>query len=217
MPVGRNSEHVNIDEVEAYIQSALARAEDLFQAVHSLPNVDEQGDSECPFAEELYAKKEECQKEVQGCLSRLQGHLSAVEEAIARINGDQELVSAHGAQLHGDRAKGHFSQAEGELGALCKRYEKLRDRIEETIERIEEILAEAATKQFPGRQPRRWPGGGGKGPNPPGEPTGQGPGGSGADQELEALFELDKQRISDRGRQEDRVLPREAREDRHYE
>jgi len=74
----------------------------------------------------------------------------------------------------------------------------MRDRILSAIKRIEKVLREAATKQFPGREPREWPESG------DGASPSQGDGGSPSldptesEQELEDLLEIDSSRAPGR-------------------
>jgi len=145
----------NIPKIEQLLEAVIGMAERLHSAVAALPDADEEGNSECPFAEDLYAAAEELRAEVESWLEQLEEHLTEVGEEIGRIKGDLTVVSAHQDQLHGDRAREHFSQAEVELAALYKRYLALRDRLEEVIEAVKEILQEAAGKKWPGGKPRR--------------------------------------------------------------
>jgi len=43
----------------------------LLRAARQLAEVDEDGYSECPFAEQLYAEKEEAQRDAEICLKKL--------------------------------------------------------------------------------------------------------------------------------------------------
>jgi len=180
-----------IKEIESIIGCAVLDAQKLQQSSGSLPNVDQEGDSECPFAEQLYAKHEELRKKVQRHLAKLHECLAVVDDQIREYGHDLAVVSAHKDRLNRDRPRDHFSEAEAELASLYKRCLQVRVRVEEAIRFVDEVLQQAATKRFPGRLPRdREQSGGpvaGRGdPNPVGD------GKSGADRELAELFEMDR-------------------------
>lgn len=186
----------NFGQVESDLQAAESKAEALQRAVQSLPRVDEDGHSDCPFAEELYAKKDKLQEELQGLVERLQSHHAAIEKEIARIKNNMVVISAQQDQLHGDRPREHFSEAEAELAALYKRYVRLRDRVADAIEAVLKVLSDACSKQYPGGKPRENPWAGEGDPGPGQEPLIPRRPPGGADQELEDLFEMDSRRKS---------------------
>ena len=150
----KTHESPSIQAIEQSIETVIGKAEALRSAVSSLPEVDKEGQSDCDFAEELYAKKEELQEQVRAGLQELAEHLRDVTQEMQKIKGDLAVVSAHQDQLNGDRAREHFSEAEVHLAALYKRYRKLRDRLEEVIEVVREVLEEAASKRWPLGKPR---------------------------------------------------------------
>ena len=67
MLAGGESEGKDVDLQAACdcIRKTDRAVEELVQAARVLPRVEEDGTSECPFAEELYARKEEAQMEVE--------------------------------------------------------------------------------------------------------------------------------------------------------
>jgi len=184
---------ITIKEIESIIGVAVMDAQKLQQSTGSLPNVDQEGNSECPFAEQLYAKHEELRKKVQWHLAKLHDCLAVVDDQIRKYGHDLAVVSAHKDRLNRDRPRDHFSEAEVQLATLYKRCLQVRGQVEEAIRFVDEVLQQAATKRFPGRLPRdRQQSGGpviGRGdPNPVGD------GKSGADRELAELFEMDRSR-----------------------
>ena len=156
-----------------------------------LPKVNpDDGSSDCPFAETLYAKMEEKREIVQGLLEYLQGVQTTVNEAIQRCEKNKAVVGADQEQLHGEEAKDQYSEADSALAAEHKRLCELRDRIQQVMEVAHKALSMAAAKQFPGRKPRDEFGNpvppSPRGPTPPWLP--------GTDEELDDLFEIDRRR-----------------------
>jgi len=174
---------LDLKAVEEYLGRAEQKAEELWQALDSLPEVDEEGGSDCPFAKELYEKKEALQQEVETALHTLKEYSEEVQKEIVRVKGNMVVISSREDQLHGDRAREHFSEAEVKLAAQYKRLLRLRDRIQEVIEKIEDVIRAARSRVFPGGQRE-----GAKTPAHPVE--------GGADEELEALLELEWDRPS---------------------
>ena len=148
-------ETITIAEIEAFLQKAAKCVEELLRAASQLPKVDENGSSECPFAEELYAKKEEAQKKVQQCLPQLNIYRGWVGQEINRCKKNLVVISAHQDMLNRDRPRRYFSQAETKLAALYKKLLTLREKIDQMIKKIQEALREAAQKQYPGKIPQK--------------------------------------------------------------
>jgi len=182
-------QRVNIEQVEQFLSAAKSKAEELSQSTHSLPPVNEDGSSECDFAEEQYAKHEELRTELQGLLAQAHEYLTAVEEAITQLGHDLAVISAHEDRLHRDTPRAHFSEAEARVAALYNRYRQLKAQIVETIEYIDQVLQEASIKRFPGGIPRKWPGL--PATVPARTKAAESHAGVYAEQELDALFEMD--------------------------
>ena len=187
-----SKERLDIAEIEVSVRRGESRVRELIDAMSILPRVDPDGSLECPFAEELYAKMEEKREIVQGLLEYLQGVQTAVSEAIQWCEKNQAVVGAGRERLHGERAKDQYSDADSAVAAEHKRLCMLRDRIRQVMEVAHKALSMAAAKQFPGRKPRGpvvGPVGGGTLPR---VPVVRNPTTPGADQEVEDLFEIDR-------------------------
>lgn len=183
---------LTIQEMQGIVTAAVSDAKQLQQSTGSLPKVDQEGDSECPFAEELYAKHEELRKKVQQRIAELHECLGVVAEQIRKYGNDLVVVSTHEDELNRDRPRAHFSEAEAQLAAVYKRYLQLQNRIEQAILFINDVLEQASAKRFPGKIPQERPQlGGASGAlaaQTDSNPVGDGK--SGADRELTALFEM---------------------------
>jgi len=186
-----DKQSITIKQIESIIATAVSNAQKLQQSSSSLPKVDEEGNSECPFAEQLYAKHEELRKKVQKALAKLHECLAVVDDKIRKYGHDLAVVSAHKDRLNRDRPREHFSEAEAELAALYKQCIQVRERVEEAIRFVDEVLQQAATKRFPGGFPRDRQQSGGPVVGPV-DPNPVGDGKSGADRELAELFETDR-------------------------
>lgn len=150
----QNKKQMCMADVQSHLSEAQSSIEELQTAARQLPKVEKDGSSECPFAEELYAKKEDAQKHAVCCQSQLHECLQWVQEQIQSCSNDLVVISAHQNQLHKDRPREHFSDAEAKLAALYNKFVKLRETIEETIEEIQKAILEAIQKQFSDKSPK---------------------------------------------------------------
>lgn len=184
-----SSERPSLESITQHAESLKALAEELVRAVRQLPRVEPDGTSECSFAEELYAKKEELEQQLRTRYGVLHSDLQFVESEIQRCKNNLVVVRARHDQLNGDRAREQFSQAEVELSDYYERCVQTRDRVQEAIQFVQGILDAAASKKYPGHH--------GTGLNRETRAPTQGSSDAPAlDGELEGLFELDRGRRS---------------------
>ena len=176
--------NVNLKEAEKGLESTKQCMEDLDRSVHSLPSVDEDGNSECPFAEELYAKKEELQEKLEARLKDLFEMMKAVDAEIARCKKNLAVVTAHQDRIHSEKVRDQYSDEELSLAARIKQLIKIREQIQEAIKAVQKALAEAKARYYPGKKPEKWPGISDDSPTPPLTE-------SDADRELDDLLELE--------------------------
>lgn len=200
---------VDLSALDSFLQATGQLAEELLRAANSLPEVSEDGGSECPFAEELYADKEEKQRELEGRFQQLHVYKQAVEELISKCDNDLVVVASHQDRIHGDKAREHYSQAEVELAAKRRQFLKTRLEIEEMIKKVDQALRESVSKRYPGKIPQKWPGIWSDSDVPPDDdvlhPIEQ----KNAEQELDDLFSLDRLRNADQPDRPDRPTDRE--------
>lgn len=152
-----NKKRITVAEVESFLATAQSCVQELLMAARQLPKVDGDGYSECDFAEQLYATKEEAQKKTQGCLEKLGEYQSWVEEQIGRCQANLSTVSSGKSALSTDGPRDRLSEAEEKLSAFCKKLGKLREKIDEVFRQMQSAIKEASQKQFPGRIPRKNP------------------------------------------------------------
>jgi hypothetical protein len=130
----------------------------LQDALSVLPRVDPDGSSECPFAEQLFAQKEEPEAEVIKGVSDmkdlLQSAQDCVREARQKVKGKwvdpKRYELASNAKMYYDaRSTDSFEEA-CYLQALCDH-----KRIQNALERADELLRKSRAKQWPLGRPKR--------------------------------------------------------------
>jgi len=129
--------------------------EDLENKIGVLPKVDENGSSECPFAEDLYTAKEEAEEKVREALPTLCAYQSILEDELDRCRTNLERISLDAQSINMSTAKDHYGRAESLQEAQYRRVDLQRAAVAEMIARGNKALAESATKKFPGREPQR--------------------------------------------------------------
>ena len=182
-----NKRNVDLKEAEKCLESTKKCMEDLDRSVHSLPSVDEKGNSECPFAEELYAKKEELQKTLEARLKDLFEMMKAVDAEIKRCGKNLAVVTAHQDRIHSETVRDQYSDEELKLAARIKQLTEIREQIQKAIKAVQEALAESKARYYPGSEPGEWPAISDDSPAPPLP-------GSDAEGELNDIYEYEKER-----------------------
>lgn len=173
------------------IQKAESLTKELLGAVRQLPRVNEEGSSECPFAEELYAKKEKVQKEAQSFLKELDEYSRWASDEITRYRDSLTVILAGKEALSNNNAINRFTEAEVKLAALARKLSRVRDQICEAFRRLQAAIKESSQKQFPGRIPREIPQFSIPGSSPQEQYKGSNHSGSALDDELKHIIMMD--------------------------
>jgi len=147
-------ETCTIEGGEEAVRKANKCAKNLGKATRELPKVNDDGSSECGFAEELYAKREETLDEAHGHLRTLDKYSRWAAEEIKHLKDNLTVILAGKEALHKDSPRNRFSDAEVKLAASCRKLVRLRESIKKVFKLLQKTIKEAYEKQFPGRIPR---------------------------------------------------------------
>ena len=120
-----------------------------------LPRVDGKGQSECGWAEDLYAENEELIKKVTQNLKKLREHLSVVEKVITGHRKNLEQIRMDANSLHLSKAKKQYSFAELSQEFLYKKALEKKKALKDLFSWAEKVLNLAREKRFPGGEPRK--------------------------------------------------------------
>ena len=150
-------DQICIAEVEKHIEKSKSDIEKLKRAMELLPKVADDGDSECPFAEQLYAEKEEALEKANASLKQLDEYRQWVEDEIGKCKNDLTVITAHQEQLHKDQPRRHYSEAEAKVAATLKHLAKVKEEIAELFEQMQESIQQASQKQYPHKIPEKYP------------------------------------------------------------
>lgn len=121
----------------------------------SLPRMDEDGGSDCPFAEELYAKKEEVEEKLAAAVQALESCLPLLDREISRCRSNLAIISSDRQKLNSQEAGNGYSAAEGEVTKQLRKAVGDRKSVVNALKRARTALEIAKSQKFPGRKPQR--------------------------------------------------------------
>ena len=128
--------------------------DDLEQAMTVLPHVEEDGSSECHFADELYAKKEELEKQVKDAVQRMQDYDADLAREDRRLRTNQTQIQADGSRLQLPQTQDCYGKAESQTEKQCRELAQDRDAIAVVMSRALGVLQVSQRRKMPGREPR---------------------------------------------------------------
>lgn len=146
---------LNIRDLDSAMASFRSELEHLSKRIDILPRVEKDGSSECHFAEDLYADKEEAAEKVAQRLRDISGYMPLVEREITRCCNNLTTISSDKGRLRDDEAIAQYQHA---LRAQQHHYQKAVERrkaLQELIQQAEQLLSKANAKQYPGKKPKK--------------------------------------------------------------
>lgn len=123
----------------------------------ALPEVNEDGSSECPFAEDLYAKKEALEKQVTQDLRTLKRYGQVLDYEIQRCQHNQAKIQADGTKLNLQEASGHYSQAADAQQHQLQSAIEDKDAVSVVMSKAQAVLNVSRTRKYPGKEPQERP------------------------------------------------------------
>ena len=141
----------NINSTMNYMQNLLSTLE---TKINVLPRVDENGNSECHFAEDLYAQKEEAVEKVRNYLNRLRRSIQLLEEELSGLHRNLSLIRKDGYSIHVQGAKDRYKNGMEALEKHINNNREKKNKILTLIYKAEEMLNMAETKRWPLGNPK---------------------------------------------------------------
>lgn len=128
---------------------------DLETATSSLPYVKENGESECPFAESLYAKKEELEEQVSGKLNVLTGYLMELDAERLRCQKELDSIQEDYKTLNLQETSDHYAEAVLRQKEKIRSIHERKDAVSAVLVRAQAVLKRSKGRKFPGRKPQQ--------------------------------------------------------------
>ena len=163
------------------LESISKLVDELETATSTLPYVNESGESECPFSENLYAKKEELEEQVSGKENLLAGYLMELDAEKLRCQKELDKIQEDYRKLNLQQTSDHYAEAILAQQEKCRSIEDDREAVSIVLVTLKAVLKMAKERKFPGRKPQtHFPipvGASGTLPPPPQSPGPQSPAG----------------------------------------
>lgn len=147
----RSEEGYRPDEASARWVAGETANKRLREQLSKLPPVDNEGHSECPFAETLYAEKEEAERRLVVVMDNVSSYLPVIDATLTSAKRDWEAIRAKVDTLHLEDAKGELRAAEQNARRWVGSLEDERGKFTELLARMKETLAVSRGRSFPGR------------------------------------------------------------------
>jgi len=145
----------SLEEMSSAMIAMRNNLKDLHKSLGMLPGVDEKGRSECEFAEDLYAQKEEDAQKVSFQLKALQNYLEPLEKEISRCRKNLEQIRSDGRQLYTESAKEEYLHAEAAAASLYNQVVSRKKELIQLISRAKDALKKAKVKRWPLGEPKK--------------------------------------------------------------
>ena len=140
--------------------------EELDSVVRSLPRVDRDGGSECPFADKIYAKKELAAHKVAELLVQAREALAVTDNEIDRLNHNIDIIVRDSDEVVTPATQKKYDDASTSEREQLSRAQKSWDMLKAAIIEMERTLAYAEKLSYPGMPVQRVP----PKPEPPPDP-----------------------------------------------
>jgi hypothetical protein len=127
---------------------------DKLESAMALPHVDEDGNSECPWAERLYAKKEELEVQVTNDVEKMKCYSKGLNKEKQRCERNLAQLQADRGELNLPEPSEYYSNA---IEAQQRQLQSVIDDIDAVsivLKRAEAVLKVSRTRKFPGGEPQ---------------------------------------------------------------
>ena len=121
----------------------------------ALPIVAENGNSECPFAEDLYAEKDEKAEEVKRFLDQISCYVPLLEKKIEEKIRHLNILTIDSKNINYEKAVEGYHEAEEMAKVHIEEAKREKRELLDLIERAKQLLKEAEEKKYPGKKPEK--------------------------------------------------------------
>ena len=144
---GKGYEGLRLDEL---MQSEIKPAiKELDTEVRELPRLDRNGQSECPFAAQLYAQKERKAAKVAELLTRMRYKLETIDTEIVRCLKNLHVVGEGSAKIHSNETNKNLIYVATTLKEQLRDAQEDSKRAKGSIEEMERVLTYSARIAHP--------------------------------------------------------------------
>ena len=141
--------------VEAELANTSKDISDLEASTSSVPYANEAGESECSFAESLYAKKEDLEETVSGKVNVLSMYLMGFDAERLRCKEELDRMQEDYKKLNLQETSDHYAEAVLRLTEKCRSLQERKDAVTAVLIRARAALKRSKERKFPGRKPQQ--------------------------------------------------------------
>ena len=152
--LSKELEELNVKDVDSFIKFLSGDIEELVKKAGMCPEVDKEGRSECPFADDLYAQKEEMEKKVVNGLNKLRRYMELVDREIERFYRNLNQILADNNALHFKQAKEKYTDAMKAIEFQLEKFKQRRKALLDLSSKAEKALNFARSKKWPLGKPQ---------------------------------------------------------------
>jgi hypothetical protein len=143
----RGYEYLNVaSRIQQDVKPAIKQ---LDAAIRMLPRIDRNGESECPFAAQLYVQKEQKAAKVGDELTAMRHLLEMIDEEIMRCHKNLRVVSQGSAKIHSKETGQKVSYVFAELKRQLSCAQEMSKQAKDSIEEMERVLTYSARIAHP--------------------------------------------------------------------
>ena len=147
--------HTEDKDVDSFIRYMPEYLEELKSKIKVLPKVDEKGQSECSFAEDLYAEKEKAAKSLVEYLEKGPKCLKYVDKELAKFSRNLSRIKSDHGSLHDTHAKEKYRFAERFQRHHIEKNIQRRKKLIDLISKANKLLKKAREKKWPLGKPKK--------------------------------------------------------------
>ena len=147
------SPYMNRMKMYKLVDQQIAAVEPLISELESLhptmPKVKSDGQSECPFAKDLFLYKERLEKELSTEIAMLRRTLGEIEREISRCRRNLDRISADAKSIESAVARSKYAEGMGRQEQEYYEALNMKKEVERVLRRAGETLEASRQKKFP--------------------------------------------------------------------
>jgi len=151
----KESHELKLGDVEFFLKKVEGLLRNLETRMRILPEVNNEGVSECPFSEKLYAEKEKALKEVVEELTKAPIYKGVIDQEISGLRGNLAKIHADRNRLTLNEPKEKYLVAANATEFHINRNMERRNNLTNLIAKAEEIIDQAKRKTWPLGSPKK--------------------------------------------------------------
>ena len=148
-------EELKLEDLNHFVEHMEKILDELEEKIRVLPKVDKKGQSECSFAEELYAYKEEMYAIAKKEAKKIGPYMELGEQEIERCRRNIEQLRVDTDSLNLEEAKKKYEAAKESIEYQMNKAVNQNRMLIKTGERFQELSKQAEEKVWPLGKPKR--------------------------------------------------------------